>query len=334
MTTDTLQGPLLKLRDRPGVMAPAPGLGSRELVFELEATFAAGLPPDYAVGSSFEWANACHWLLEAGRVRLLEYAARHLHAAFPDIAYLATLVSWFDAIPRHLPEPLPFTDEAEAEIQIVRRAGCDTVLFCFCGARGTLGTHLNLSHEWLGRLPVTLVYIKDFGSHCGGGGYPTLASDRETSVMILRWIAGKLGGKRIFTLGVSLGGYPALHYGLRLGAEGVLSLAGATDLTREFNEAIRPLPPSHANLLENFPDYAMNMRELYGASGRRPRVLLAHSAGERHDRLHAERMSGLPGVDVIAVENHAHHNVVDPLMQRKQYGGLLHRLLSLRRMGR
>jgi drug/metabolite transporter (DMT)-like permease len=43
----------------------------------------------------------------------------------------------------------------------------------------------------------------------------------------------RIGGERIFALGVSLGGYAALYYGLHVGAAGVLSLAGATDLTRK-----------------------------------------------------------------------------------------------------
>jgi hypothetical protein len=150
-----------------------------------------------------------------------------------ELTYLATIVAWFDAIPRDLPAPLAFRDDPEAEIQVLRRGGCDAVLLCFCARESTLGLPLNLVHQWLGRLPVSLVYIKDFRDLFGGRGYPSLAPDLRSSVGALRSLVGKLEGKRIYTLGVSHGGYPALHYGLELGAAGALSLAGAAlDLRR------------------------------------------------------------------------------------------------------
>lgn len=304
------------------------GLGADELVGELEITCAAGVPPDYKKASPYLWANACHKILEAGRMEILEYAARHLHDAYPDLEYLKTLVAWFDAIPRHLPPPLAFRDDPKAEIQVVVRSGCDSVLFCFCAAQGTLGVPVNLSHEWLGRLPVTLVYVKDLRNLHGARGYPTLGADREASVKALGCLAKSLGGVQIYTLGVSQGGYPALYYGLRLGAQGVLNIAGLTDLTHEFNERLSSRA-GYLDVIGSAPDYALSMREFYRSAERRPRVLLAFGAGAAHDRRHAEQMEGLRGVDLIAVDNYAPHNVVDPLMQRQDYLDLLYRLLSL-----
>jgi hypothetical protein len=89
------------------------------LVHELEIAFSSGTPPAVAEHASpYQWANACHDLLEAGRVDILEHSARHLHTLYPKLTYLATIVAWFDAVPRDLPAPLAFRDDPEAEIQV------------------------------------------------------------------------------------------------------------------------------------------------------------------------------------------------------------------------
>jgi hypothetical protein len=308
---------------------PVPQKLEVALVHELEIAFSSGIPPAVVEHASpYQWANACHDLLEAGRVDILEHSARHLHTLYPELTYLATIVAWFDAIPRDLPAPLAFRDDPEAEIQVLRRDGCDAVLLCFCARESTLGLPLNLVHQWLGRLPVSLVYIKDFRDLFGGRGYPSLAPDLRSSVSALRSLVGKLEGKRIYTLGVSHGGYPALHYGLELGAAGALSLAGDTDLTAEFNEILGPVSQPLRNLLAQAPDYAQNMRERYASSQHRPRAILAFSAEQFRDREQAQRMSGLPNVQLVAVEHFPHHNVVDPLIRRGQFLNLLYRLLG------
>jgi hypothetical protein len=310
------------------VIPPSP---HQHLICELEAAYSSGNPPDLGHATPYQWAAACHELLEADRVdrlHILEYAARLLRAAYPELTYLATLVGWFDALPHHLPAPLAFSDDPAAEIQVVRRPGCDVVLLCFCAAQGTFGVPLNFSHQWLGRLPASLVYIKDFRDLSGGCGFPSLAPDRVSSIAALRRLTDQMGTKRIYTVGVSLGGYPALYYGLELGAVAALSLAGATDLTPDFVERLGPVSSGYINLLQEAPDYAKNLREIYASAKHCPYVLLAFSASVPRDRQQAERMCGLPNVELVAVEGHTQHNVVDPLIRQGDYLKLLYRLLS------
>jgi hypothetical protein len=276
--------------------------------------------------SPYQWAGACHELWESGRIEVLEYAARLLHPHYPELTYLATLVALFDGLPRHLPEPLAFCDDPAAEIQTVRRPNCSTVLLCFCAAKGTLGLPLNFVHQWLGRLPASLVYIKDFRNLGGGGGFPTLGPDRAAAITGLQRIAGEVNGDRIYTLGVSLGGYGAMYYGLQLRAVGVLNLAGATDLTPAFVEGLGTISPNYPNLRQVVPDYATSLRNSYAASGA-PQLLIAYSAGHPRDRGQAERMAGMPNVELVPVE-HAQHNVVDPLVRNREFMSLLRRLLS------
>jgi len=209
----------------------------------------------------------------------------------------------------------------------VRRPDCSDVMLCFCGANGTLGLPINFIHQWLGRLPASLVYIKDFRDLSGGCGFPTLGPDRSSAVAGLRRIADDINARRIFTLGSSLGGFAALYYGLALDAVAVLSLAGATDLTRDFVETVGPLQKRYLNLYKQAPDYTVNLRDWYAAAPRPPHVLLAYSAGNPRDRWQAERIAGLADVELLAVE-YPEHNVVDPLIRQGKFLPLLHRLLS------
>jgi hypothetical protein len=299
------------------------------LVRELEVAYSSGSPPPKVPNASpYQWANACHDLFEAGRIDILEYAARHLHSANPELSYLTTLVAWFDAVPRDVPGLIDFRDDPAAELQIVQRPGCDAVLLCFCALQGTLGLPLNFIHQWLGRLPVSLMYIKDFRDLSGARGYPSLAADRPSSVAELAKRLRELEARRIYAFGVSHGGFPALYYGLHLDASAVLTLGGATDLTRSFNEKLGQLTAVYANLIEQAPDYATNLRESYAAAMRRPHVLLAFCAGTSRDRLQAEQMAGLPNVELVPVEGYFHHNIIDPLIRRREFLPLLHRLLA------
>ena|SRR6266545_1813670 len=305
-------------------MAPTP---HARLIREWEAAYSSRVLPQLDSASPHQWAMACHEMFEAGYIDVLEYAARHLHAAYPELEYLATMVAWFDAIPRQLP-PLPFRDDPGADVQIVRNAGCDSVLLCFCAAQGTLGLPLNFVHQWLGRLPVNLVYIKDFRDLSGALGFPSLAPDRPASIIALRRVVEALGGKRIYALGVSVGGYAAMYYGLQLGAAGVLNLAGASDLTSDFANRVGWVPLVHLNLLRLAPDYAMNLRDSYASARQRPHVLIAFNAGFPRDRQQAERMSGLPNVELVEIDGPAKHNVVDSLIRQGKFLDLLHRLLA------
>jgi hypothetical protein len=302
------------------------------LVRELEVAYSSGATPAVVPHArGYQWANACHDLFEAGRIDIVEYAARYLHPLYPELTYLATLVALFDAMPRHSPAPLAFRNDPTEEIQVVRRPDCDTVLLCFCAAGGNLGLPANFIHQWLGRLPASLVYIKDLRNFRGSCGFPTLGPDRASSVTAFRRIAEEIGGKKIFTFGVSRGGYPALYYGLEVEAVSVLSLAGATDYTREFVDTLGPVPRAYLDLAERAPDYFRNLRASCASAAHKTRVLITYGAGNPRDRQQAERIAGLPNVELIALD-YAQHNVIEPLIRQGKFLPLLNRFLSTGRI--
>ena len=297
----------------------------------LTAACASGQAPDLAVGNYTQWGGGCHQLWEAGRIDVVEYSARLLQAVFPELTYIESLVAFFDGVPRHLPAPVPFEDDPAAEIQIVRNRGSDTLLMCFCARYGTLGLPLNFIHQWLGRLPVNLMYIKDFRHISGGCGYPSLGADRAEAIAAFQRIAGELRCQQIYTFGVSLGGYSALYYGLRLNAVAVLNLAGLTDLTPSFVDSLGPVSREHLDLRRLAPDYLRNMRELYASRQFRPRVFNAYSISSPLDRLQAQQMAGLDGVELVGVDG-VPHNVIEPLIRTRQLMPLLRRFIKAPRL--
>jgi hypothetical protein len=300
-----------------------------QLVRELEFAHANGIAPAAVPhAAAYQWANACHDLFESGRIDVTGYAAACLHARYPEIPYLAKLAALFDAVPYDAPAPITFTDDPAAEVQIVRRPGAEKVMLCFCAAEGTLGMPLNFVHQWLGRLPVSLVYIKDFQNLSGGAGFPTLGPDRDSAVVALRRIVSEIDGKIVYSFGVSLGGYAALYYGLKLEAASVLSLCGAADYTPQFVSTIGPMPKAYLDLRERAPDYLKSLRDSCIASTDRTRVLWVYSARFPRDRMQAERIAGLPNVELIAVD-YGQHNVIDPLIRRGEFSPLLNRFLAI-----
>jgi hypothetical protein len=243
----------------PSGLPQTPSGGIAALVDELEAACAAGRAPAFRRASPNQWGNACHALWEAGRIDVVEFSTRALHEKFPELDYFRTLVAYFDALPRDPPSALAFADDPAAEIQIVRRPNCDRVILCFCAMNGTLGLPLNFVHQWLGRLPASLVYIKDFRNLRGGCGFPTLGPDRASAITAFRRVANDLGAVNIYTLGVSLGGFAALYYGLELEAVAVLSLAGATDYTPSFVHTLGPVLDDYLEMCERAPEYATDL---------------------------------------------------------------------------
>jgi hypothetical protein len=300
------------------------------LVRELENAYSSGTPVAVvAHAAPYQWANACHDLFEAGRIDILEFAVRHLHAIYPELTYLSTMLAMYDAMPSHLPPPLPFCEDPTAEIQIIQRSDCDKVLLCFCACRGTLGLPVNFVHQWLGRLPVSLVYIKDLRNLAGGCGFPTLGQDRASAVAAFRRIVDEIGGKEIYTLGVSLGGYAALYYGLQLGAVSALSLGGATDFTPDFVNSLGPVKQEYRDLWEFAPDDAKNLRDYYEPALKKPRVMMAYGAANPRDRRQAGQMAGMPNVELTPID-YAQHNVIEPLIRNHELMPLLERHLSAR----
>jgi hypothetical protein len=283
---------------------------------------------DLSRSTPAQWARAVDRLCLDGHIDAAAHGARCLHAAFPKFEFAAKLSKCFDCLPAAA-DQTPFKDDLGRDLQVVANPAADDVLIVFCGRFHRIGMSLSAMHRWFGRLPASLVYLRDFRHLFYLAGLPSLGASRNDTLAALRRIVASLGGGRIFCLGCSSGTYPALHYGLDLGAEKVVGLAGAIDLSAAFNAHLTGAE-TIAQVHRKLPETAIDLRQAYATAPKPPRVHLVYGEDNWDDRLHAESMSGLPAVTLEAVGACDNHNVTLDLIRRGQFEPMLNRLLSPR----
>jgi hypothetical protein len=294
---------------------------------EIEAAFRERRAPFSPVADIAGWCAALNETLVRGQLEPAVHAAGHLGAALPTSNYLRNLCRIFARMPRADESYVPFQDVFQNDVQIVRRENAKAVMFVFCGREHKPGLPVCIIHRWLGRLPVTVVYLRDFRAMHYLTGISTLGQNRRATLDSLRRIAASVGGRRILCYGNSGGVFAALHYGLDLECEAALCLSGITNLGTEFNSRLRSAA-SIAQLNRAVPHQIVDLKRAYRAAKQPPRARIVYAEHNWDDRLHAEHMEGLPTVTLQAVSGTASHNVIADLIYRGEYEGVLDWLVS------
>jgi hypothetical protein len=287
---------------------------------ELEAAYSQQRPPRFNKNVA-AWAFAVNDLLASDRLGIAEHAVRHLHAAFPTLAYARNLCAVFDRMPRADAAEPGFKNDPTKDVQIVAR-NSELVVLLFCGKAGGLGIPLPMVHPWLAQLPASLVYLRDFRSAHYLHGIESLGPTRDATLTALRRIITSLNGRRIVCFGNCGGVFGALDYGLDLGVDAVLCMSGHTNLMPDSNIPARSAAKALA-LNVQFPDACLDMRELYSRAENPPRVCIAYGKNFWDDRIQAEHMSTLSCVTPYALEDCAEHNLIVELISRGEFQGLL-----------
>lgn len=294
------------------------------LAAEINTAFVQQRSPHFERGTVTAWVEAVNLHMLIGQIDVAEHGLRYLRERFPTVTYANRVGEIFDRFPL-AGKPLPFKDDLEADVQIVARDLVDTVVLLFCGGTGNLGLPLSVVHQWTGRLPASLVYLRDFHRQHYLEGVKSLGT-RDQTVAALRQIIASLGAARIACYGGSGGVFAALQYGLELEADAVLCLSGTVNLCPEFN-AYSIYEKSANKLRADLPDAELDLRRLYAAAPHPPRVRMIYGADFWDDRIQAEYMGTLPCVTLQAVDNFGEHNVIVELIRRGQFGTALHWLV-------
>jgi hypothetical protein len=305
----------------------APRADLSKLSSEIEAAFRERRAPFAPLANIAEWCAALRETLVRGRLEPVLHAIEYLRAGFPASDYLGRLCRIFERMPPTDESYLPFDDLVWNEVQIVPRKNSKTVMLVFCGRGEGGGLPLCLLHRWLGRLPVSLVYLRDLRVLFYLAGIRSLGESRRATMDSLRRIVASVGGRRTLCYGNSIGGFAALLYGLDLRSEAVLSIGGVTNVAPDFNVHLRSAS-SVARLSRELPGNAVDLQQAYRGSKQTPRVRLVFAEHNWDDRLYAEHMRGLPNVALQTVPDSANHNITDDLIYRGEYAGLLDWLVS------
>lgn len=298
---------------------------NEELMRELAEAFRAGRPPSFWLGPIEEWVKAIDNALARGDHAAAEFAVRALNEAEPDLAWARNMCALFDRDWMVAPDRHFIHDDPEKDVQIVRNETADTVMFCFCGVSHRLGLPLTMFQQRVAALPVSTVYLRDFNRFLYAGGIRSLGPDRAATVVGLRVIADDLGARRLICVGASGGGFAAIRFGLDLDAETVVSFAGPVNMNLEARSVRKPMA---VRMRKHFPHENFDHRALYLAAKIRPRVIIAFGEHAWDDRLQAELMKGIDGVELIAVSAHDEHGVVPELIRRGEFDPLMARVIS------
>ena len=128
----------------------------------------------------------------------------------------------------------------------------------------------------------------------------------------------------IYTLGLSGGGYPALRYGMDLGATRILTFAAPTELTTGLSQIDKRGTAFLHRLWTRRPHMCVNLRdEIAKLGAAAPEIINYYGADMPEDAYHARNIEGLPTVSSRAVEGLASHGVIGWLKQ----SGIFHDIL-------
>jgi hypothetical protein len=304
------------------MIANSPLADSSALYREIEAACRERRALFVALGTVAQWSAALDETLIYGRLEPAVHAAKCLSAAFPTADFARHLCGIFERMPSADDNCVPFQDSHWRDVQIVRRDRTETIMFVFCGRAQRAGLPLCMIHRWFGRLPASLVYLRDFQNLLYLGGIGSLGQSRAATLASLRRIAASLGARRVLCYGNSGGVFAALHYGLVLNAEAVLCLSGLTNISPDFNTHLRSAA-SVARLNRYLPQEMVDLRSAYRNAKRPPLARIVYAEHNWDDRLHAEYMGDLPTVKLQPVPNTTNHNVITDLIDRGEYECLL-----------
>lgn len=266
-------------------------------------------------------------LINSGDVQGAREQAKALTAAGSELRYGRNMARLLERVPVLSEQHLPFEPDPSAEFQFVARSGSDTLLLVFCGAHNAVGIPLRVAHRWFGGLPASVAYLRDLRRSNFLGGIAGLGDDRAAAVAGLRDLAARAGARRILCYGTSAGVHPALDYGLRLGAEAIVSMAGLINLSPAFNLYLRSSWPA-ARLQREYPGQIIDPRREIEAAQGRVRVLALYADRNWDDRLHAEYLADTPGVRLLPLLECDSHNVLLELIRRDAFEQVLNWLVT------
>ena len=288
---------------------------------ELDQARRAGRQPDLTTRPAFTWASTVQLMLISGRIQLAQWSLAQMARAFPGMAFHRELRPILAAAPPA--EGLtPFKEDPAAQVQVAPRPGAQATLVFFAGG-GEIGMGLPLAllHRWIGKLDANLVYLRPFDRDFYLGGMACFGPGPAALVAGVRGILDRLGAPRTGVVGNSMGGFGAIRFGLELDADAVLALSPQTIIGPEF--AGDGGQETRRRLRAAYPGAPFDLRPLWQAAARRPRLVVGYGEDAWDDRLQAERLDGLPNVELRPIPGYDGHLTPRELIRRGAFLPLL-----------
>lgn len=218
-------------------------------------------------------------------------------------------------------------DDQTAQVQIVGVEGADTTIVIFGGIDfGLSSLPFGYVDALLSTYRANVVYLRDFNFRAYFEGISSLASSAEQTLDRLREILERLGTRRTITIGYSVGGFAAIRYGARLGAEAAISFGAPSTLEEEFEANSKPGVGYRPKALKRALSFRLSdeIKDLIQdlAETASIRVFFHYAAQYPAEVAHANRLRDLDNVELRPL-NISDHSVA----MRAIADGILDRIL-------
>jgi hypothetical protein len=199
---------------------------------------------------------------------------------------------------------------------VVRAPGSDTLVIAFAPPGGLFGVPVNVLHAMLPD-NVNAIYLYDSrqlnhltGTDRFGPGYQTMLKG-------LRGMIDEMGATNVITMGPSAAGFTALQAGLDLKAQGIVAFSPPTNTTQANMEVKdgRYLHILYRSLREH-PEFAKDLRPVLENRDSCPQIDIYYGEDQPQDRMHAEHVAGVRGIDLHPVSGYGDHDSVSEMVLR------------------
>lgn len=197
----------------------------------------------------------------------------------------------------------------------------------FGGLKDMLGESLPKFDKAIRAHKVSTLYLSDPRRLLLLAGAPSFGSYAET-VAGLRALLEAWEADRVYCMGLSAGGYPAILYGLELDARRILTMAAPTTLVGPVAEADGRARIVMNRIQAEVENSRLDLRERLEATSNPPPIINYYGADSPPDIRHALHLQGLPTVSLRPLEGVVGHNVFAALRTRGDYQGVLNEFLA------
>lgn len=215
--------------------------------------------------------------------------------------------------------------------EILETAGSGTAVIFFGGmAVKQPRTMPFLLDRFFASRGIKALYVTDHSGNLGLHGIASAGDSMDSTAAYLRERIRAHPRRRICMIGSSGGGLAAVHYGLRLGADQIIGLSAATNLTSDFftQNRDRRARLTIRRLNQTIAQNLLDVRPWLASAAKRPQIDLFFAAENEGDWSQAKHISGLPEVRLHATSGWQNHNIMPALFKSGLFAAELDRLLS------
>jgi len=213
------------------------------------------------------------------------------------------------------------------DILIERVPGSRAMLIAFGGLSTMFGGTAEDMGFLVGSGRANAIFVSDPQRLFMLGGFASIG-EYWTTIGWLKDLKQAWSIEHIYCLGLSGGGYPALRYGLDLGARRILTFAAPTEITPTITETDKRATALAHRVLSRRPHMCINLRDeiaKYGAAA--PEIINYYGSDMPEDSYHGRNIEGLPTVSSRPVAGLDSHGVIAWLKQTGVFRDVLSEFL-------